>query len=81
MEWVGNVILRQVYPRERDPVRTVEEAVWAAGPVWMGAENLTRNGVPSLDCQQVSRRYAEHATSAHKTGSVWAYLPFPTYQH
>ena len=28
------------YPRERDPVRTVQEAGWATGSVWTGSENL-----------------------------------------
>ena len=27
--------------REVDPVRNVQEAKWAPGPVWTGAENLT----------------------------------------
>jgi len=30
----------QLYLRERDPVPIVQEAVWAPGPVWAGAENL-----------------------------------------
>ena len=36
------------YPREV-PVRTVQEAGWAAGPVWTGAENLTPTGTRSPD--------------------------------
>ena len=30
---------RSLYPREKDPVPTVQEAGWAPGPVWTGAEN------------------------------------------
>jgi len=31
---------RLLYPREREPVPTVQGAGWAPGPVWTGAENL-----------------------------------------
>jgi len=31
-------------PRERDPVPLVQEAGWAPGPVWTGAENLAPYG-------------------------------------
>ena len=37
------------YPRERDTVPIVQEAGWAPGPVWTGAENLTRTGIRSAD--------------------------------
>jgi hypothetical protein len=29
-----------LYPRERDPLPIVQEAGWAPGLAWMGAENL-----------------------------------------
>jgi len=29
-----------LYVQKRDPVRIVQEAGWAPGPVWMGMENL-----------------------------------------
>jgi hypothetical protein len=32
-----------------DPVPTVQEAEWAPGPVWTGAENLAPTGIRSLD--------------------------------
>jgi len=32
-------MLRPLDFRERDPVLLVQEATWAPGPVWMGAEN------------------------------------------
>jgi len=38
-----------LYPREKDPVPIVEEAGWAPGPVWTGAENLALTGIRSLD--------------------------------
>jgi len=36
-------------PRERDPVPAVQEAGWAPGPAWKGAENLPppqRDSIP-----------------------------------
>jgi hypothetical protein len=36
MGWVVNATRRPLYPRERDPVPTVQEAGWATGPVWTG---------------------------------------------
>ena len=35
--------------RGKDPVPNVQEAGWAPGPVWTGAENLTPNGIRSPD--------------------------------
>jgi hypothetical protein len=36
---------RSIYSRERDPVLIVQEAGWAPGPVWTGAENLAPTGI------------------------------------
>ena len=33
----------------KDPVLIVQEAGWAPGPVWMGAENLAPTGIRSPD--------------------------------
>ena len=33
----------------KDPVPIVQEAGWASGPVWTGAENLAPTGIRSLD--------------------------------
>ena len=40
---------RPLYPRERDTAPTVQEAGWAPGPVWTGAENLAPTGIRSPD--------------------------------
>jgi len=40
-----NAMPQPIYPWERDLVATVQEAVWATGPVWMGAENLIPTGI------------------------------------
>ena len=48
---------RPLYRRERDPVPIVQEAGWAAGPVWAGAENLTSPlGFDSRTVQSVASR-------------------------
>ena len=36
-------------PPGKDPVPIVQEAGWAPGPVWMGAENLAPTGIRSPD--------------------------------
>ena len=37
------------YPPGKDPVPIVQEAGWALGPVWTGAENLAPTGIRSPD--------------------------------
>jgi hypothetical protein len=37
-----------LYPG-KDPVSLVQEARWAPGPVWTGAENLAPTGIRSRD--------------------------------
>ena len=41
-------------PPKKDPVPVVQEAGWAPGPVWTGAENLAVIGIRSLDLQALS---------------------------
>ena len=38
-----------LYARERDLLPIVQEAGWALGPVWAGAENLASTGIRSPD--------------------------------
>ena len=40
-----NATPRPLYRRERDAVHIVQEAWWATGPVWTGAENLVPIGI------------------------------------
>ena len=47
--WVANATPRLLYPRERERVPIVQEAGWASGPAWTGAENLDRTGIRSQD--------------------------------
>ena len=46
---VKNVTPRLLYLLERNPVPIVQEADWATGPVWTGAENLAPTGIRSPD--------------------------------
>ena len=40
---------RPLFTCGKDPVPIVQEAGWAQGPVWAGAENLTPTGIRSPD--------------------------------
>ena len=40
---------RPLYTPGKDPVPIVQEAEWAAGPVWTGVENLAPTGIRSPD--------------------------------
>jgi hypothetical protein len=47
IRWVVNATFRPLYPRERDPVPTAQEAGWATRLMWMGAENLAPTSIRS----------------------------------
>jgi hypothetical protein len=48
--WSGvSVTPRPLFTPGKDPILTVQEAGWAPGPVWTGAENLAPNGIRSPD--------------------------------
>ena len=40
---------RPLFTPSKDPVPIVQEAGWAPGPVWTGAENLATTGIRSPD--------------------------------
>jgi len=40
---------RPLFNPGKDPVPIVQEAEWAPGPVWTGAENLAPTGIGSLN--------------------------------
>ena len=46
----------------KDPLPTVQEAGWASGPVWTGAENLAPRGFDPQTVQAVGSRYTDYAT-------------------
>jgi len=47
-----------LYPRERDPLPIIQEARWAPGVIWTGAENLAATGIRYLD-------HPPHSESSH----------------
>ena len=48
--WGVSVTPRPLFTPGKDLVPIVQEAGWAPGPVWTGAENLAPTGVRSPDC-------------------------------
>jgi hypothetical protein len=50
------------FPPGKDAVPIVQEAGWAPGPVWTGAENLALTGIRSPDHPALVSRYTDHAT-------------------
>jgi hypothetical protein len=59
MGWVVNATPRPLYPQERDPVSIVQEAGWAPGPVWTGAENLAPTGFEPRTVRPVASGYTD----------------------
>jgi hypothetical protein len=57
--WRISVKPRSLFTPGKDPVPIVQEAGWAPGPVWTGAENLASAGIRSPDrparCQSLYR--------------------------
>jgi len=47
--WGVSVTPRPLFTFGKDLLPIVQEAGWAPGPVWTGAENLTPTGIRSLD--------------------------------
>jgi len=47
--WGVSVMPWPLFTPGKDPVPIVQEAVWAPGPVWTGAENLAPTGIRSPD--------------------------------
>ena len=69
MGWVVNATPRPLYPWERHPVPIVQEAGWAPGPFWTGAENLAPTGIRSPDRSTRSESLYDYAISAPKVTS------------
>ena len=47
--WVVNTTPGPLYPWIRDPIPIAQEAGWAPGPFWTGAENLAPTGIRSSE--------------------------------
>ena len=59
-----SVTSRPLFTPGKDPVPIVQEAGWAPGPVWTGAENLTPPppGFDPRTAQPVASRYTDYAS-------------------
>ena len=53
--WGVSVTPRPLFTSEKDPVPIAQEAGWAPGPVWAGAENLAPTGIRYPDRQARSQ--------------------------
>jgi hypothetical protein len=61
--WGVSVMPRPLFTPGKDPVPMVQEAGWAPGPVWTGAENLAPPpGFDPRTVQPVASRYTVYAT-------------------
>jgi len=50
------------FTARKDPVPIAQEAGWATGPIWTGAENLVPTGIRPRIAQPVASRYTDWAT-------------------
>ena len=67
--WGVSVTLRPLFTPWKDAVPIVQEAGWAPGPVWTGAENLAPTGIRSQD--RPTRSHTDYATLPTKHTGVW----------
>ena len=64
--WGVSVTPRPLFTPRKDPVAIVQEAAWAPGPVWAGAENLAPTRIRSQD--RPARSYTDWATRPNILG-------------
>jgi hypothetical protein len=64
MGWFVNTTPHRLYPRETDPVPIIQEAGWAPGSVWTGAETPPPAGFDPRTVQPVTSRYTDCAIPA-----------------
>jgi hypothetical protein len=57
-------------PPGKDPVPIAQEAGWAPGPVWTGAENLAPTGIRSPDRPVRSQSLCRLSYQSHTIGST-----------
>ena len=57
-----SVTPRQDLTPGKEPVPLVQEAGWASGPVWIGAENLAPQGFDPRTVQPIGSSYTDYAT-------------------
>jgi len=72
--WGVSVTPRPLFTPGKDPVPIVQEAGWAPGPVWTGAENLTPNGIWSPDHPARSQLPYRLCYPAHNNLPAFVYI-------
>ena len=71
--WGVSVTLRPLFTPGKDPGPIVQEAVWAPGPFWTGAENLVPPpGLNPRTVQSVASRYTDWATRPTLRGAQYS---------
>jgi len=71
---------RPLFTPKKDPVPIVQEAVWAPGPVWTGAENLAPTGIRSPDRPARSHSLYRLSYPAHFTNKCLEIISNPNQQ-
>ena len=69
--WGVSVTPRPLFTPRKDPVPTVQEAGWASGSVWRGAENLANTGIRSSDRPARSQSPYRLRLAAHLPNEGW----------
>ena len=67
---------RPLFTPGKDPIPIVQEAGWAPGPVWTGAENLTPTRIRSLDRPVRSQSLYRLRYPAHKMSRTYRHLVY-----
>ena len=83
--WEVSVMPRPLFTPENDPVPIVQEAGWAPGLVWKGAENLTTTGIwspehPARSQSLYRLSYPDHV-SVFATSLIYVNAVRPTFQN
>jgi len=71
--WVVSSTPRPHFTPGKEPVPILQEAGWAPGPVWTGAENFVPTGIRSRTVQSVVNRYTDWATRPTNISYTRAY--------
>jgi len=79
--WWVSVTPRPLFTPEKDPVPILQEAGWAPGPAWIGAENLAPTRIQSPDRPARSQSLYRVRYPAHRSWHYVKYYYFPVSIH
>ena len=77
--WLVNTTPQPLWPLVKDPLPIAQNALWAPGSVWKGAENLAPTGIRSPDTQPVASRYNEYVIQA-RSEKIIRIISYPVFQ-